>query len=186
MSQGLNKSQFIWSCFCYLIVLVFFLPVEENQVIITFDYATGAICRADPFAKSQIESASLIDDKNSVVLYLTEAELDGLKKVQSEQRLYLTLEDLNSRLKPTLLMGHRSSWVQMLLSQNVAKFYRNQTSQAQNNFICCDCGSSFSHLHLLANHIQIIHVEPNLEDEVLPDTINENPGNFRQKLSKTQ
>ena len=57
-------------------------------------------------------------------------------------------------------MGQRPTWLKMLLSPALAAEYKRQIPAAKNPFCCCDCGASFHHMHMLANHIQTAHVEP--------------------------
>merc|ERR1712241_642503 len=56
------------------------------------------------------------------------------------------------------VMGHRTTWLQMILSNQLASEYRRQIPGAKNKFCCCDCGASFHHMHMLATHIQTTHV----------------------------
>ena len=59
-----------------------------------------------------------------------------------------------------VIMGQRPTWLKMLLSPALAAEYKRQIPAAKNPFCCCDCGASFHHMHMLANHIQTAHVEP--------------------------
>ena len=58
-----------------------------------------------------------------------------------------------------VIMGQRPTWLKMLLSPALAAEYKRQIPAAKNPFCCCDCGASFHHMHMLANHIQTAHVE---------------------------
>jgi len=134
---------------------------EENQIIVTFDYATGAICRADNYEKAKIEPAQLLEERDSTatVLYITESEFEGLKKVQADDTICISIEEFG-KLNPIVIMGQRPTWLKMLLSPALAAEYKRQIPAAKNPFCCCDCGASFHHMHMLANHIQTAHVEP--------------------------
>ena len=74
---------------------------EENQIIVTFDYATGAICRADNYEKAKIEPAQLLEERDSTatVLYITESEFEGLKKVQADDTICISIEEFG-KLNP--------------------------------------------------------------------------------------
>ena len=95
---------------------------DRNQIIVTFDYATGTISRADNLIRAQLNPEDLDNSKN-VILYLTESEFENLKKVPSEDRLCLSIEEF-ARLNPMVLLGHKSTHLQMLLSSHVADAYR--------------------------------------------------------------
>ena len=143
-------------------------PSDENQMIITFDYATGQICRADNYVKAQVEPAQLENSNAVAVLYISEKEFDETKKVLADDKLYISIEDFG-RLNPMVILGQKTTYLQMLLSQNLASKYRQQIPSAKNSFCCCDCGSSFHHLHNLANHIQSVHVDATNIEEVTVD-----------------
>ena len=77
--------------------------------------------RIDNLYKAQLNPQDL--DSKKVVFYLTEAEFEGLKKVPSEDRLCLSIEEF-AKLNPTVLLGHKSTWLQILLSTAVGDSYR--------------------------------------------------------------
>ena len=95
---------------------------DRNQIIVTFDYATGTISRTDNLFKAQLNPEDLDNSKN-VILYLTESEFENLKKVPSEDRLCLSIEEF-ARLNPMVLLGHKSTYLQILLSSHVSDAYR--------------------------------------------------------------
>ena len=95
---------------------------DGEQMIVTFDYATGTISHTDKYFMAQLNPEDLDTNKN-VILYLTENEFEGLKKVPNENRLCLSIEEF-ARLNPMVLLGHKSTWLQILLSTNVSDAYR--------------------------------------------------------------
>lgn len=132
-------------------------PKDENQMVVTFDFATGQICHTENYAKAQIEAGHIVDRDSGAILYLTEKEFDEIKKVHAEEKIFISIEEFG-RLNPIVILGQKASFLQMLLSPVLTSRYRQQIPGAQNAFCCCDCGASFHHLHMLANHIQSAHV----------------------------
>jgi hypothetical protein len=55
---------------------------SDQMITITFDYATGAISKADPFAKSTLLPSQVDDKESGVILYMVEAEFEALIKVR--------------------------------------------------------------------------------------------------------
>ena len=136
-------------------------PADDNSdmITITFDYATGAISRADTYSRAQLNLAQLDEKETGVVLYMIDSEFEALNKVQAEEKVFISLEEF-SRLVPTVILGHKTTWLQMILSNTLANEYKRLIPSAQHSFCCCDCGASFHHLHMLTNHVQVAHVDP--------------------------
>ena len=129
-------------------------PTDSNEMItITFDYQTGDITRADSYVRAQINLAELNDKETGIILYMVQSEFEGINKVQSEQKVFISIEEF-SRLAPTVVLGHKTTWLQMMLSSTLANEYKIKMPGSKHQFCCCDCGASFHHLHMLTNHVQ--------------------------------
>ena len=99
---------------------------DDNQMIITFELTTGAITRADNYyVKAQLEPTNMEDKDSGVVLYMIEAEFDAIKKVQADDRICISIDEF-AKLDPIVIMGHRITWLQMILSNSLASEYRRQ------------------------------------------------------------
>ena len=99
---------------------------DDNQIIVHFDYATGAIVREDQYAKAKIEPNQLDErDSKAVVLYITESEFGNLKKVHVEDRICISIEEFG-KVNPLIIMGQRPTWLKMLLSPALATEYKRQ------------------------------------------------------------
>ena len=99
-------------------------PTDNNEMVtITFDYTTGAITRAETYARAQLNISQMEEKDIGVVLYMIESEFEALNKVHAEQKIFISLEEF-SRLAPTVLLGHKSTWLQMILSTTLANEYK--------------------------------------------------------------
>lgn len=153
----------------------------EQMITITFDYATGDIARSYDYSQAEISrtSGSAAERVLGVVLYMTRGEFEGIKKVigPNEKRIFISLGEL-ARLDPSVFIGHKTTWQQLILSNCVAQEYRRQVPSANAKFSCCDCGASFNYFHMLTNHIQSVHVDES--DVPMPDNESQTPLEFTE------
>ena len=109
----------LFAYFCLQFNLLNF--VYFCSLLFIFNHICFHYSKADNLFKAQVNPEDL--DNRNVVFYLTESEFEALKKVPNGDRLCLSIEEF-ARINPTVLLGHKSTWLQILMSSSVGDAYR--------------------------------------------------------------